>query len=195
MTTPEEVLSFWIDEVGPGRWYRADPALDARVRERFGALWETAASGGIGHWLCNPQSALALVIVLDQFPRNIFRGEARAFATDSAARAAAKRAVVLGWDMRVAEPERQFFYLPLMHSECLCDQDRGVRLFLTRMPLSGEDNLAHARAHRAEIRRFGRFPHRNLALGRTETDAERAYLATGGYGRTLREMEAARLSA
>lgn len=195
MTTPEEVLSFWIDEVGPARWYRADPALDARIRDRFGALWQTAAQGGIGQWLCNPRSALALVIVLDQFPRNIFRGEARAFATDPAARAAAKRAVALGWDMRVAEPERQFFYLPLMHSECLCDQDRGVRLFLTRMPLSGEDNLAHARAHRAEIRRFGRFPHRNQALGRADTAAERAYLATGGYGRTLREMEAARLSA
>lgn len=191
MIAPEDVLSFWIDEIGPKSWYRADPALDALIRERFGALWETAAGGGIGHWLCNPRSALALVIVLDQFPRNMFRGEARAFATDAAARAAAKRAVALGWDMRVAEPERQFFYLPLMHSECLSDQDRGVRLFLTRMPLSGEDNLDHARAHRAEIRRFGRFPHRNRALSRADTAEERDYLATGGYGRTLREIEAA----
>jgi len=188
MTSPEEVLSFWLDEVGPEGWYAASAACDARVVERFADAWAAASRGAMDGWLCNPRGALALLVLLDQFPRNMFRGEARAFATDAAARRVAKHAIDRGWDMRIPEPERQFFYLPLMHAECLCDQDRGVRMFLTRMPESGEDNLIHARAHREVIRRFGRFPYRNVALGRETTPDEAEFLGSGGYGATLRRV-------
>ena len=117
------------------------------------------------------------------------RDDARAFATDDLALKAAVIAIGKAWDLRVDEPERQFFYLPLMHAESLAQQERGVRLILTRMPQTGASNLVHARAHREVIRRFGRFPHRNAALGRRGTEAEAAFLAGGGYGGVLREME------
>lgn len=188
MTSPEDILSFWLDEVGPEGWYSAGAACDARVTERFADAWAAAARGAMDGWLSNPRGALALVVLLDQFPRNMFRGEARAFATDALARSMAKHAIDHGWDMRIPEPERQFFYLPLMHSESLCDQDRGVRMFLTRMPDSGADNLVHAKAHRDVIRRFGRFPYRNAALGRETTPGEAEFLGSGGYGATLRRV-------
>ena len=133
---------------------------------------------------------MAYLIVTDQFPRNMFRGTGRAFATDGAARAAAKAAIAKGWDRRIDPPARQFFYLPLMHSECLVDQDRCVRLMMERMPDS-EDNLLHAKAHRDVIRRFGRFPYRNEALARHDTGPEAAYLAEEGYGGTVRTLQAA----
>jgi uncharacterized protein (DUF924 family) len=121
----------------------------------------------------------------------MFRGDARAFATDRAGLTAAKVAINRGWDMRIDEPARQFFYLPLMHSENLCDQERCVRLICERMPEHGPDNLLHARAHREVIRRFGRFPYRNTALGRAFTAPERAFEADGGYGALVREVKEA----
>ena len=191
MVTPNDVLDFWLTEQGPEAWYKVDPSLDDEIRTRFGAAWETARAGGFEGWMFGPEGTLALLILLDQFPRNMFRGEARAFASDKQALALAKRAIDLGWDTRVAEPQRQFFYLPLMHSENLCDQDRCVRLMLTRMPETGASNLLHARAHREVIRRFGRFPYRNAALSRSTTRQEAAYMEAGGYGQTVREIEAA----
>lgn len=188
--TPEEVLAFWLDEVGPQGWYAGGEALDAVVRDRFLATWEAAMAGACGLWLTSPRGALAYVVLLDQLPRNMFRGQARAFASDRGARAAAKMAIDRGWDGRIPEPERQFFYLPLMHSESLVDQDRCVRLFASRMPETGADQLLHARAHRAQIRRFGRFPMRNAALGRADTAAEGAFLAAGGYGALVERMKA-----
>ena len=190
VATPEEVLSYWVDEVGSDGWYRVDERVDAEIRARFAATWEEARAGSLSGWLCGPKRTLAYVILTDQFPRNMFREDARAFATDRAARAAALRAIGQRWDMRVAEPERQFFYLTLMHSEVLADQEHGLRLILTRLPRTGADNLLHARAHREVIRRFGRFPHRNAALGRASTDAERGYLKGGGYGAVVREFQA-----
>ncbi|RMH48704.1 MAG: DUF924 domain-containing protein [Alphaproteobacteria bacterium] len=192
MPDVEEVLHFWLDEVGPKGWYAVDEKLDREIRERFQKLWEEAAAGKHHEWQAEPRGALAYIILTDQFPRNMFRGDARAFQTDKLARKAAKHAIDLGWDKRIPEPARQFFYLPLMHSESLCDQDRAVRLFLTRMPETGEANLLHAKAHREIIRKFGRFPYRNAALHRQTTEDERHFLEDeGGYGGTVEAIRKA----
>ena len=191
MTGPEEILSFWIDEGGEDRWYAQDDALDAEIARRFKAQWEAACEGRHSLWLTYPSGTLAYIILMDQFPRNMFRGSGRAFASDRAALAAAKAAIDKRWDMRIDEPARQFFYLPLMHSENLCDQERCVRLMCERMPKSGASNLLHARAHREVIRQFGRFPYRNEALQRSTTSHEAAYVSSGGYGETVRSLAAA----
>lgn len=175
------VLGFWLDEVGPKRWYVSDGAIDAEITRRFEALWRRAGAGRCDGWAAAPEGALALLILLDQFPRNMFRGTAAAFSTDQRALATAKRAIGQGHDLATPEPQRQFFYLPLMHSEDLADQDRCVELIETRMPETGDQNIDHAQKHRAVIRRFGRFPSRNAALGRADTEAEREYRAAGGY--------------
>ncbi len=177
VATPEEVRSFWR-EAGPKRWYKIDPAFDETIRERFLATWEAAQAGRLAGWEETAEGALALLLVLDQFPRNMFRGDARSFATDSQARAVAGRAVERKFDQAFAQPERNFFYLPYMHSETLAEQDRAVAL----VQAAGDaESLKHAEAHRDLIRRFGRFPFRNAALGRNSTGEEAEYLAAGGY--------------
>lgn len=191
MTGPEEVLSFWLDEVGPDGWYRQDEALDAEISRRFGATLKGAAEGRFSLWLTYPSGALAYIIVTDQLSRNIHRGKAEAFATDRAALTAAKSAIAKGWDLRIDEPARVFFYMPLEHSENLCDQDRCVRLMHERLPQHGATYLLHARAHRAVIRTFGRFPARNTALSRQTTPAEHDYLVRNGYGELLRDLDQA----
>jgi uncharacterized protein (DUF924 family) len=191
MANPDDILAFWLDEVGPAGWYDSSPELDATILERFLSEWTRAREGALSLWLTYPSGTLAYIILTDQFPRNMFRGAAAAFATDDISRAAAKMAIDRGWDMRIDEPARQFFYLPLMHSECLSDQERCVRLMKSRMPETGAVNLVHARAHREVIRRFGRFPYRNEALSRQTQGAEAAFLAEGGYGAMVREMQAA----
>ena len=191
MAKPEDILSFWLDEVGPKGWYEASDELDAEILERFMSDWTRAREGALSLWLTYPSGTLAYIILTDQFPRNMFRGSGTAFATDGISRAAAKMAIDRDWDLRIDEPARQFFYLPLMHSECLADQERCVRLMMTRMPQMGDDNLVHARAHREVIRRFGRFPYRNEALSRETQGPEAAFLAAGGYGAMVREMRAA----
>ena len=189
MQKPEDVLAFWLDEVGPDGWYNSTEALDQEIRDRFQATWQAGCAGKFSLWLTYPSGALAYLILMDQFPRNMFRNEKRAFKSDRIAVAAAKSAINNKWDMRIDEPARQFFYLPLMHSENLCDQDRCVRLMCERMTKSGDGNLLHARAHRQVIRDFGRFPYRNDALSRPWTSAERAYVEAGGYGATLRALQ------
>ncbi|MFK7834875.1 MAG: DUF924 family protein [Sulfitobacter sp.] len=189
MVSPQEILEFWLDEVGPKGWYEVSDTLDATIRERFLETWEMAIEGKFSLWLTYPSGVLAYIILTDQFPRNMFRGEGRAFSSDRAALAAAKSAIERNWDMAIDEPARQFFYLPLMHSENLCDQDRCVRLICERMPETREGNLLHARAHRDVIRRFGRFPYRNDALARAYTPLESAYIAAGGYGSTVRSLQ------
>ncbi len=188
MTGPDDILSFWLDEVTPADWYASDPALDARITDRFGPALDQLMAGQHGFWLTYPSGALAYIILTDQFPRNMFRGQGRAFASDRWARAAAKSAVYQGWDLRIDPPARQFFYLPLMHSENLSDQDQCVRLVCERMPAEAS-TLLHARAHREVIRRFGRFPFRNAALGRSDTAAEAQFMAAGGYGAIVRELD------
>jgi uncharacterized protein (DUF924 family) len=190
MARPEDILAFWLDEVGPDGWYKQDEALDQDIRDRFLTAWEGQMQGRYGLWLTYPSGTLAYIVLADQFPRNMFRGQGTAFASDRIALAAAKQAIHRGWDMRIDEPSRQFFYLPLMHSENLCDQDRCVRLMKERMPASGDSNLMHAKVHREVIRQFGRFPYRNDALSRKTTEAEKAFISDGGYGAILRDMQA-----
>lgn len=190
MIRPDDVLSFWLDEVEVEKWYRGSAELDAEIRDRFLEAWQLAREGSYGLWLTHPSGTLAYVILLDQFPRNMFRADPRAFATDPIALAASKMGVGRDWDLRIDPPARQFFYMPLMHSESLSDQDRCVRLIRTRMPDAAE-NLLHAKAHREVIRRFGRFPYRNEALGRSTTKAEAEFLGKGGYGAVVNEMKAA----
>lgn len=189
MSAPEEILAFWLDEVGPAGWYDSSDALDAEITSRFETVWQGAMEGRHALWLTYPSGALAYIILMDQFPRNMFRGTARAFASDKAGLAAAKSAIAKGWDMKIDPPARQFFYMPLMHSENLCDQERCVRLMHERMP-AGNTNLLHARVHREIIRKFGRFPYRNEALERRETRPEAEFIANGGYRETLQELQA-----
>ena len=139
MVAPEDVLSFWLDEIGEAGWYNPTEELDQKIRDKFGDAWQSAREGAYALWLTYPSGTLAYIILMDQFPRNMFRGEGKAFATDKHAAAAAKVAIHRKWDMRIDEPARQFFYLPLMHSENLCDQDRCVRLMCERMPEGGPE--------------------------------------------------------
>ena len=170
-----EVRRYWFDE-HPKDWFVKNPAFDAQIRRRFLALHEVASAGGLAHWADDGRSCLALVIVLDQFPRNMFRGEARAFATDSLARAAARVILERGWDQRMTQSEQLFAYLPFEHSESLADQERCCDLM---KPL-GDELLRYAQRHKEIIERFGRFPHRNAALGRASTPEEAEFLKQPG---------------
>ena len=175
--TWQALLAFWR-EAGPKKWFTKDTAFDEAVHARFLATHEAAASGGLADWETAAEGALALVIALDQFPRNMFRGSARAFATDPLARQATNRAIAKGFDRSVPQDERQFFYLPFEHSELPADQDRSVALFRATGDV---ELLKWAELHADVIRRFGRFPHRNTALGRVTTAEEQAFLDAGGF--------------
>lgn len=174
---PADILAFWLD-AGPQRWFARDDEFDAMIRARFLAVHETAAAGLLAAWEDTADGALALLIALDQFPRNMFRGSARAYASDALARAVADRALARGFDLRFANPERRFFYLPFMHSENLTDQERCVSLCAAA---GDREGVGYAVIHADIIRRFGRFPHRNAVLGRTTTAEEAAFLADGGF--------------
>jgi uncharacterized protein (DUF924 family) len=187
MADPVEVLDFWLREVGEAGWYAGGDTVDKLCRTRFAEVWQAAAAGGLEHWIDGPGPTLAYLIVCDQFPRNIHRGTAMAFATDARARAAARLALDAGWDMEAPEPERQFFYMPFEHSENEADQALAVTLLTER--LSSDPAMAlHARAHQAIIARFGRFPFRNAVLGRISTPQEEEFLAGGGYMALVKEM-------
>ena len=190
MANPDDILAFWLDEVGPKGWYGGGEELDQTIRDRFEETYDKACLGALSLWLTYPSGTLAYIILMDQFPRNMFRGTPKSFATDRVACAAAKAAIAKGWDLKIDEPARQFFYMPLVHSECLTDQDRAVRLIKTRMPETGEGNLLHAKAHREVIRRFGRFPNRNAAIGRETPASEAEFLEDGGYGAMVEELKA-----
>ena len=176
-TTPQEVLDFWFG-AGPKKWFSRDAAFDAAITERFMPGYEAAAAGKLSDWEQSAEGALALLILLDQFPRNMFRGSARSFATDAAALAIARRAVERGFDRQLPLPKRNFFYMPFMHSENLADQERCVEL--SRL-YSDANTLKWAELHADIIRRFGRFPHRNALLGRTTTPEEQGFLDAGGF--------------
>jgi uncharacterized protein (DUF924 family) len=175
--TPAAILAFWRD-AGADRWYRRDDAFDAEVCLRFLGLWQRAAAGELASWEASDDGALALVIVLDQFPRNLFRGDARTYASDPLARDVAQRAVENGVDARVDPVLREFLYLPFMHSEHLADQLRCIEL---SRAAGHAENLKWAEHHADIIRRFGRFPHRNRLLGRATTPDEQAFLDEGGF--------------
>ena len=175
--TPAGILAFWRD-AGPKRWYTPDEAFDAEVRRRFLGLWQRAAAGELSSWETSDDGALALVIVLDQFPRNMFRGDARTYASDAHAQEVASRAIERGVDARIDPALREFLYLPFMHSEHLADQLRCIELSRE----AGLVESAKWAGHHADIiRRFGRFPHRNRILGRATTPEEQAFLDEGGF--------------
>ena len=186
--TPEKVLSFWLDETDPKQWYNSPKSLDNAILQEFYPTWVSMMDGKFGMWLTYPSGSLAYILVLDQFSRNMFRGTSKAFSSDLIALAAAKQAIKHQFDLAIDEPGRQFFYLPLMHSESLQDQERCIRLMHERMPLEGMNNLLHARAHREVIRKFGRFPTRNEALSRKNTAHEADYMKNGGYGMTYTQL-------
>ncbi|MEP2781022.1 MAG: DUF924 family protein [Pseudoruegeria sp.] len=190
MLRPEDVLAFWLDEVGPKGWYAGGSELDERIRVLAEPTWNEAMKGSCGMWLTYPSGALAYTILMDQFPRNMYRDTGKAFSSDIAAKSASKISIKKNWDLRIDEPARQFFYLPLMHSECLGDQERCVRLMLTRMPKTGEQQLFHAKAHREIIRMFGRFPYRNEALSRSTSVPEAAFIDKGGYSAAMDAVRA-----
>lgn len=189
MADPVEVLDFWLGEVGPEGWYAAGDALDAACREGFLDLWQAAHDGGLEHWVEGTVGTLAYLILTDQLSRNIHRGHSDAHATDARALAAAHRALAEGWDMNAPEPERQFFYMPFEHAENPADQALAVDLMTTRMG-SAPDLALHARAHQQIIARFGRFPARNVCLGRTSTAEEVEFLSNGGYGALITALKA-----
>ncbi len=188
---PADVLDFWFGAPGSaeyGRlrkhWFEKNPAFDEAIRQRFLPTLEAAAAGQLDGWANQPESLLALIVLLDQFPRNLFRNTPRAFATDARALALAQQAVTQGFDAHLMPVARAFIYLPFEHSEDLALQDRAVALF-TALAGNGAEfasYLDYAERHRKVIRRFGRFPHRNAILGRASTAAEIEYLSQPGAG-------------
>jgi uncharacterized protein (DUF924 family) len=171
----QAVLDFWFrGNEARKQWFEKNPAFDSEITARFAGLQELAATGKLAHWRDSPRDCLALIILLDQFPRNMFRGSARAFATDALALEAAKHAIVMGYDRSMGEVQRTFVYLPFEHSEDLADQERALQLF------AGNPDYEWARKHWEIIRRFGRFPHRNAVLGRQSTPAEIEFLKQPG---------------
>jgi uncharacterized protein (DUF924 family) len=170
-----ELLDFWFAPGMEKRWFNSTPALDDQIAARFQTLWASGRDGRLAHWEQDADGALALVILLDQLPLNMFRGQPQSFSTETDARAVAQRAIDRSLDAQLAAPRLPFLYLPFMHSEALADQERSVQLF-EAAGLS--ENLRFARHHRDIVARFGRFPHRNAILGRTSTPEELAWLAS-----------------
>ena len=178
---PRDVLDFWFKETPSAKWFASDPAFDAQIRSRFEAAWRKGLAGGLAGWESEPNGALALIVLFDQFPRNMFRGTGEAFASDAMARDIAKRAIAERRDLETPVSIRSFYYLPLTHSENLLDQEACVQLTRERL---GEDHFTYpfALRHKAAVERFDRFPARNAALGRASTTDELAFLKTNPSG-------------
>ena len=184
MKTPADILDFWFSERAEERWFSSTPAFDDEIKAAFGETAKRLSHGPFPHptWEATPSEALALIIALDQFPRNIFRGQAAAFQWDPHALGISERLVDRGWDMDIPVARRAFVYMPFMHAEDLTAQNRCVELTGSRLTGdSGSKTLEAAISHRDVIERFGRFPHRNETLGRDITPEEIAFLDNGGY--------------
>ncbi len=174
---PREILHYWFTEPVSRHWFSATPELDREISERFQPLWALAAEGQLDHWMTSAEGCLALVILLDQFPLNMFRDQPESFRTERQAREIAGFAIKRGFDQELTDARRAFLYMPYMHSESLQDQERSVELYEQAGLV---DNLPFARGHREIVRRFGRFPHRNAILGRPSRPEELEYLASEG---------------
>jgi uncharacterized protein (DUF924 family) len=174
---PQDIIAFWR-AAGPTKWFTKDEAFDLECRRLFLSVYHAAAAGELAAWENSPEGTLALLVLLDQMPRNMFRASPRAYATDPLALATAERALARGYDQKFVPPERGFFYLPFMHSEHLPDQERCVALYRAARDDYG---LTFAEDHADIVRRFGRFPHRNAVLGRTTTEEEQTFLDAGGF--------------
>ena len=177
IATPDTVIAFWRD-AGKDRWWKKNDDFDSEVTLRFMATWLAASRAELASWESSDEGLLALIIVLDQFPRNMFRGDPRSYATDAQALAVAQRAIGVGVDGRVEKDFQQFVYMPFMHAEQLAHQLRCVELFRAA---ENTFNLKFAEEHADIIRRFGRFPHRNKILDRDTTKAEQVFLDSGGF--------------
>ncbi|HQT55599.1 MAG: DUF924 family protein [Phenylobacterium sp.] len=175
--TPHDITGFWRT-AGPKRWFAKNPNFDAAIQLKFEPVHYMAALGRHDAWMATAEGSLALLILLDQFPRNLWRGTGHAFATDGKARLIARHAVATGQDLEIEPLLRPFVYLPFEHSEDMADQDEAVRLCTA---LGDPETLRYAEMHRDIIQRFGRFPHRNVSLGRTTTPEEQAFLDEGGF--------------
>ncbi|CAJ1391567.1 unnamed protein product [Effrenium voratum] len=173
----EPVLDFWFGELEPAQWFKRDDEVDEAIQTRFAETYEGLRAMPSAELVTDPRTTLAAVIVLDQFPRNMFRDSPRAFESDAHARAVADSAISAGHDASMTGDERHFLYMPFMHSEALADQDRAIELF---QALGKEDGIKYAHLHRDVIVRFGRFPHRNAVLGRQSTDEEQKHLDVHG---------------
>lgn len=172
---PQDIIDFWYAPEIRARWFSSTPQLDAGIRQRYEALWEAAQRGELEHWRDSPAGCLALAIVLDQLPLNMFRGSAKSFSTEQHAVTIVKQAIAQGFDQDIDKTKIAFLYMPLMHSEDLSDQDLSVELFAAA---GLENNLRFAQHHREIVHRFGRFPHRNAILGRDSSAEELVYLAS-----------------
>ncbi len=175
--SPADVVTFWC-EAGYEKWFKKDEAFDRQIKERFAATHQAGAEGQLSEWSRTPDGALALILVLDQFSRNLFRDSAKAFAQDPIAAKLAADALDAGFDRQVDPELQMFFHMPFMHSEAIADQERCIALCHCH---GGADALKYAHLHEQIIRRFGRFPHRNAVLGRHTTSAEQAFLDGGGF--------------
>lgn len=180
--TPEDILNFWFVQSGPKMWFAKSDAFDADIRRRFEEVSIRIAAKcaeGLHKWEARPESTLALILALDQFPRNMYRNTPAAFAWDETARLVAQRLVDKGWDLKLSQMQRSFAYLPFEHSERLEDQDKSVKLFESR--IDDANMVKYARTHYDVIKEFGRFPHRNAIIGRESTAEETAFLEAGGF--------------
>lgn len=173
MISPKDILDFWFAEAMRSKWFASTPQLDASIKEQFEPVWEAAVNGELDDWLSSADGCLALTIILDQLPLNMFRGTTMSFSSEAKSRDVARHAIDQGYDKQIDPTRLAFLYMPFMHSENLADQDLSVALF----EAAGlENNVRFARHHREIVRRFGRFPHRNTILGRTSTTEELDYL-------------------
>lgn len=173
--TPQDIRDFWFSDEMKPYWFQKSDEIDRQIIQLFASTYEAAHARRLDHWAANAQDALSLVITLDQFPRNMFRGNARSFESNDLALAQARNALDHGFDQECDETTRQFFYLPFMHSEDLADQERSVKLYEA---LGNDHSLHFAREHRDIVKQFGRFPHRNAVLGRENTAEETEFLKT-----------------
>ncbi|MCW8883347.1 MAG: DUF924 domain-containing protein [Sedimenticola sp.] len=172
---PQEILNFWFSEPVCSHWFSSTPELDQQIGDRYLSLWGLASEGHLDHWMTSAEGCLALVILLDQFPLNMFRGQPQSFQTEAQSRSVAGFAIKRGFDKELTERQRAFLYMPYMHSEDLDDQECSVALY----EQSGlDDNLAFALHHREIVRQYGRFPHRNPILGRSSSPEELQYLVS-----------------
>ena len=175
IVSPAEVVEFWFSEPIRQQWFNAGEGLDEDIRQRFLSSWQAARDGELNAWENSADGALALVIVLDQLPLNMFRGQADSFSTETASREVADRAIAAGLDQQLSASHRMMLYLPYMHGESMADQDRAIELF----EAAGlNDNAKWAKHHRSIVQSFGRFPHRNAILGRKSSPEELAWLAS-----------------
>lgn len=189
METHTKIIKFWVENLGQEDWFSESETVDDLMLETFLPHWVKACNEDLDFTPTTPEKALAYILLTDQFPRRMFKEKLKSFQSDRLAKKVAKKTIDMNFDLRIPEPQRQFFYFPLMHSECLSDQERCVRLMLTRMPETSKVQIKHAKAHRQIIRSFGRFPFRNKVLSRTSQISEHFYLKFGGYSKTFNEIQ------